>query len=121
MGTPVPQPAGQKSNVLSIISLVTGILGLVSMCLSIIPILGWFCIAAGSLLSIAALVTGFIGMNKIKQTGEKGRGMAITGIVLGALGVLGICVVVILNIAAPSILNQFLNNVNLNQYLTPAP
>ncbi len=36
----------------------------------------------------AALVFGIISLNRIKRTGDRGRGMAIAGIVLGAIGTL---------------------------------
>lgn len=49
----------QKTNVLAIVTLVTGLLGI---CL--IP-----------------LALGFVSLNQIKKTGDKGRGMAITGMV----------------------------------------
>ncbi|MRH41168.1 DUF4190 domain-containing protein [Aquibacillus halophilus] len=35
------------------------------------------------LISIIAIVLGFIALNKIKQTNEAGKGIAITGIILG--------------------------------------
>ena len=109
MQAPPPPPPGTKTNVLSIVSLVTGIVGFLSNCLGIIPLLGWFCFGLGGVVDIAALISGFIGISKTKATGEKGRGMAIAGIVLAALGLLGICVMVILTIAAPSILNSIGN------------
>jgi peptidyl-prolyl cis-trans isomerase B (cyclophilin B) len=55
--------SGAKTNVLAIVSLVTSILGL----------------------SIVGIITGHIGMNQIKKTGESGRGLAIVGLVLGYL------------------------------------
>lgn len=62
-------PYGQQSpqdkyNVLSIISLVTSLIGI----------------------SLAGVITGHIGMSQIKKTGEKGRGLAIAGLVVGYLG-----------------------------------
>ncbi|MBG6213095.1 MAG: DUF4190 domain-containing protein [Cryobacterium sp.] len=62
-------PYGQQSpqdkyNVLSIISLVTSILGI----------------------SIVGVITGHIGMSQIKKTGEKGRALALWGLILGYLG-----------------------------------
>ncbi|MGO9152961.1 DUF4190 domain-containing protein [Mycobacterium sp.] len=34
---------------------------------------------------IAGLIFGFLALNQIKQTGQRGRGLAIAGIVIGAL------------------------------------
>ena len=53
-----------KFNVLSIISLVTSILGI----------------------SLVGVITGHIGMSQIKKTGEKGRGLALWGLIIGYLG-----------------------------------
>lgn len=52
---------GAKTNVLAIVSLVTSILGL----------------------SLIGIITGHIGMNQIKKTGESGRGLAIAGLIIG--------------------------------------
>jgi hypothetical protein len=110
---PAPAPAA-KTNILSIISLVAGILGFLSTCLSIIPILGWFCLGIGGLFGIAALVLGFLGMNQVKKTAEKGKGMAIAGIVLGGLTILGICVMGILTLAMGPIIGNVFSQVNNN-------
>jgi predicted acyltransferase len=60
---------------MSIASLVLGIIG-VFLCFVVVP-------------SILALVFGLLGINQIKQDpSQSGRGMAIAGIVLGAIGVL---------------------------------
>jgi hypothetical protein len=56
-----------KTNVLSIIALITGILGL-----AIVPV-----------------ICGHISLSQIKRTGEQGRVMAIIGLVLGYLAILG--------------------------------
>ena len=111
MQTPVeqmpPAPA-QKTNVLSIVSLVTGIIAVLGMCIGIIPFAGLFCSIPGGLCAIAALITGFLGTSQTKQKAEKGRGMAITGIVLGAIALLGICVLIIISlVAGPVIGNVF--------------
>jgi 1,4-dihydroxy-2-naphthoate octaprenyltransferase len=62
-------PTGPKTNTLAIVSLVTGIVGL------FIPI------------GLAAVITGHIALGQIKRLGENGRGMAITGLVLGYLSI----------------------------------
>jgi hypothetical protein len=46
--------------------------------------------------SIAGVVLGIVALNDIKKTGKDGRGMALAGIIIGAVGlVLGIVVIVI--------------------------
>ena len=72
-----PQPYGQapadKYNVLAIVSLVSAFF-----------------------ISLVAIITGHIALSQIKKTGEKGRGLAIGGLVLGYLGVLaGIIVIIV--------------------------
>ena len=57
-------PAGEKYNVLSIVSLVLAFL-----------------------VSLGAVICGHIALSQIKKTGEKCRGLAIAGIVLGNLGI----------------------------------
>ena len=71
-GAPGYGPQVTKTNTLSIVSLITGIIGFVCCFL-------W----VGE---IAALVTGIMAYQQIQRTGERGKGMAIAGIVLGALG-----------------------------------
>ncbi|WP_161580494.1 DUF4190 domain-containing protein [Subtercola vilae] len=39
--------------------------------------------------SLAAVITGHIALVQIKRTGQKGRGLAVAGLVLGYLGILG--------------------------------
>lgn len=79
---PPPNPYGQPAygggqpqttSVMSIISLVVGIIG--------IPLCGCF------VFSIAAIVLGFLGRNEIDKSGgaKKGRGLATAGLVIGAV------------------------------------
>jgi Domain of unknown function (DUF4190) len=56
-------------------------------------------VVAGPLAGIPAIVIGVMSLGQIRQTGEDGRGMAITGIVLGIAGVLLAVLVVIFALA----------------------
>lgn len=73
------QPYGQQAgpdryNVLAIVSLVSSFF-----------------------ISLVAVITGHIALSQIARTGEKGRGLAIAGLVLGYLGILsGIIFLVVL-------------------------
>jgi len=87
-----------KSPVLSIISLITGILGVVS------GFFGW-----GLLFSIAAVVLGHLG----KKKEPAARGFWLTGLITGYVGIAINAIVLILGIIAaaailsdPNILNQ---------------
>lgn len=64
-------PAPAPNNTLAVISLVSGIVGLV-----LIPFFG----------SIAAVITGHIARKQIRERGEGGDGLAIGGLVTGYLG-----------------------------------
>ena len=66
-----------RTNVLSIVSLVTSILGL-----AVVPI-----------------VLGHISLAQIRRTGEQGRVMAIIGLVIGYLSLLGYLIVVAIAVA----------------------
>ena len=43
--------------------------------------IGWLCIIG----PILGLIFGFLALNQIQQTGQRGRGLAIAGIVIGAI------------------------------------
>jgi hypothetical protein len=79
-------PAAGRTNPLAIAAMVCGIgqflLGLL--------------IIGNILLAIPALVLGVIGLGQTSTRGERGRGMAIAGIVLGALGIVYFALVLLL-------------------------
>jgi peptidyl-prolyl cis-trans isomerase B (cyclophilin B) len=63
--TPAYSPApAAKTNVLAIVSLITSIVGM----------------------SLIGVITGHIGLNQIKKTGEAGRGLALAGVIIGYIG-----------------------------------
>jgi hypothetical protein len=72
-----PAPAA-KTNVLAIVSLVTSIIGM----------------------SLIGVITGHIGLNQIKKTGDSGRGLAIAGLIIGYIGLAVVILLIILWIAA---------------------
>lgn len=83
-------PAPQGSNGLAIGSLVASLLA--------IP-LNVACFS-GTIASIVAVVLGIIALNQVKKTGQSGKEMAIAGIVIGALGLIGAFVLAVLVAAA---------------------
>ena len=62
--SPAPAPA-EKWNILSIIAFIIVFFGF----------------------SVISIILGFIGLNQIKKTGERGRGLAIWAIVLGFVSI----------------------------------
>ncbi|SPM38921.1 hypothetical protein MNAB215_1102, partial [Mycobacterium numidiamassiliense] len=71
-GYPPSQPAS-GTNTFAIVSLVASLLG-------------WICVGVGS---VVGVVFGFLALNQIKQTGQSGRGLAIAGIVIGIISIVG--------------------------------
>jgi hypothetical protein len=69
-GGPTPQPS--RTNGMSIASLVLGLVG-IPLCFLFIP-------------SVLAIAFGFVGLSQIKNDPtQKGRGLAIAGVILGAV------------------------------------
>lgn len=71
-----PGPAygypGVKTNVLAIVSMIASIVGF----LWILPFFG----------PLTGVITGHISLRQISRTGEKGRGMALAGVIVGYVG-----------------------------------
>ncbi|CAD6006940.1 DUF4190 domain-containing protein [Agreia sp. COWG] len=95
-------PPADKYNVLAIISLVSAFF-----------------------VSLVAVITGHMALGQIKRTGEKGRGLAITGLVLGYLGILSAlifaAVLIFMLIAGVGIFAATANNYDDNYYSTSVP
>ncbi|MBK8618860.1 MAG: DUF4190 domain-containing protein [Anaerolineales bacterium] len=80
-------------NTQSILSLLFGILTLISFCTGLLPIpfTGILCFPASLLLGLLALLFGFISLNRIRRHNHSGRPMAWIGIMIG--GFVFMCVV----------------------------
>ncbi|MDG4666230.1 DUF4190 domain-containing protein [Mycobacterium sp. 236(2023)] len=83
-------PPQSGSNSLAIGSLVASLLA--------IP-LNLLCFT-GTIASIVAVVLGIVALNQIKKSGQGGKEMAIAGTVIGALGLIGAFILVVLVAAA---------------------
>lgn len=81
---------GQKNNSQAVAALVCGLAQFVLWFAVLIP---------GFLAACAALILGVMSLKRIRLTGEGGQGMAIAGIVLGALGVFGGVIWILLFVA----------------------
>ena len=74
------------SNTLALVSMILGIAGIILNCC---------CWPLSVALGIAAIITGIIGLNKVKNGTGSGKGMALAGLICGIVGiVLGIAMVV---------------------------
>lgn len=61
-----------KTNTLAVVSLVSAIVGFV-----LVPFIA----------SIVAVITGHMSLNQLKQSGEQGRGLALSGTIIGWVGI----------------------------------
>lgn len=93
-----PQPTLPKG--MAIAALVLGILALLNCW---IPVANIFAIVLG----IIALILGILGANKASKGLAAGKGMAIAGIVMGAISIL---VAIIINIATAALMNYVLED-----------
>jgi len=100
-------PQENPGQVLSIVALVLGIIGLLLSCLT-----AWY---LGLWLSIAALVCGIMGRGKTPQ-GMK-SGMAIAGIALGAVGILTGIVMLVLMIIGFAAMGSASGSSEMNELL----
>jgi hypothetical protein len=85
-----PGSAGPKRNGLAIASLVCGIAQFVLWLAVVLP---------GLITAVAAIICGAISLKQIRQTGDAGRGMAITGIVLSVVGIVLVTIGIIALVA----------------------
>ena len=84
----------EKRGTLAVLALILGIAGVVIVWIPVVNFLGF-------LLSVAAIVLGAVEIVKINQgkSSVKGKGFAITGIILGVVAiVLGIVFIVVLGV-----------------------
>lgn len=95
VGAGWPQMAGRRTNGLAIAAL----------CCAIGQVI------AGPFAGIAAIVLGSISLKQIRLSGEDGRGMAITGLVLGIVGTI---VVVLIIVFALALVHGIATDNNLN-------
>jgi Flp pilus assembly pilin Flp len=91
----------------------TNKLALASMILGIVSLPLDFCFYAGIPVGIAAVVVGAIGLKRIKESAgtQGGKGMAIAGIVTGAVAsavmLIAVVVIAVLSLLGPSVGNVF--------------
>lgn len=95
---PGASPGGTGQSIPALLSLILGVLGIVNaFCCSFLP-----------LFQIAAIVLGLIGMNDVKGSGggKTGHGMALSGLILGGVGILiaiaSVVLAVVLNVSNPA-------------------
>ena len=88
-GAPYPYVQAPPTNALAITSFVMGIVAIV---LCWIPVFDL-------VLSVPAFILGILGLSKANQTGGSGKGLAIAGLVLGAIATAATLLVILLYLA----------------------
>lgn len=89
---PVARPGiSRRTNTMAVTALVLGILQFVGWIIFLLP---------GLLAAILAIVFGFVSMKQMRRSGEAGRGLAITGVILGFLGILIVGILVAVGVAS---------------------
>jgi hypothetical protein len=81
-GYPVPVGVPPRGNGMATTG---GTLGIVGAALSLIPLIGIF---IGLVMGVLAIIFGGVGMSRATNLGGAGKGMAVTGLVLGILTVI---------------------------------
>lgn len=80
-------PASAETNVLAVVSIITGGLAFLSSGCCCIPIASIFAAVVLPLLSLIGIVTGMLGLGQAKVSGQ-GKGLAMAGIGLSGAAVL---------------------------------
>lgn len=114
-------PAAAPANLPKGMSVTAMVLGIASCCIWIIPYIGIFLsLAAG----IVAIVLGIMGLKKVKLGQAAGKGMALTGLILGVITVVLSIILILLAFVFVGILQEYcLQNPqlpNCQQYLEQA-
>jgi hypothetical protein len=80
-GAPYQQP--RSTNGMAIASMVTSLVG----------VAGCLCYGLGGILGLVGAILGHVSLRQVKQRGQQGRGMALTGVIVGwvvfALAIIG--------------------------------
>ncbi|MEN8907108.1 MAG: DUF4190 domain-containing protein [Clostridiales bacterium] len=90
----------RRTNVLSIASLVTGILTLLSMIIGIFfstccCIAGLPLLIVAAILAIISIITGIISLKQINRLDDNGKPLAVTGLCLGTLSLIFIIIAIV--------------------------
>ncbi|MGI9008188.1 MAG: DUF4190 domain-containing protein [Streptosporangiaceae bacterium] len=87
---PVPGPS-RSSNTMAVVAFVLGLVQFIGWIIFLLP---------GLIAAILAIVLGFVSLKQIRRTGEGGRGLAITGVILGFAGIVIVAILVAIGVAA---------------------
>jgi hypothetical protein len=88
---PVPQPApvpASKRNTLALISLIVALAPIILIFIPYVSCLAFLC-------PLAAIILGIIGLTQINKSMQRGKGMAIAGIIIGGFWVILVPIIII--------------------------
>jgi hypothetical protein len=84
---PTPAGTGSPNNTFGVLALVLGIASL--------PLV--LCFGIGLVSGIAAVILGGLGLHRVNQGQATNRGQAMAGLVCGAIAVLAVIVIIVVN------------------------
>lgn len=114
-GMPPQPPFQQPRNGLGVTALVLGIVGLL---FAIIPFLFWL----GGILGLLALILGIIGHSRGRKGEATNKGMALTGLILGALSiVVSIIWLIVVATAVKDVADEIDKEIKNQEKATSAP
>lgn len=90
------QAPAQKTNVMAIVSMISSIIGLFTF----------------GILCLLGVILGHISMSQIKRTNEGGKGMAITGLIVGYIGLIGWVIALIIMVITFAVFGAALSDPN---------
>lgn len=69
----------------------------------------WSLVLALLFFTVIAAILGHVSLNQIKKTGERGRGLALAGVILGWLGTIFVLIPIVAIIASPEAMGLFVS------------
>jgi hypothetical protein len=115
---PVP-PQSTKTNKYALLSPINSGLALLGNCISlfaiVVPGMPFVCAAVSGAFSLSGLATGMVGLLQVNRASpmQKGKGLAISGIILGLLGLMAACLIPLLGTALLGTLGLQIGNILL--------
>lgn len=93
-------PSNSSTNPSPVLGIVSIALGVVGLFLMVPALIIWFCSVFPFILGVAAVIVGFLGISRTKSDPEKysGKGLAIAGVIVGALAIIVPTLYAILNL-----------------------
>lgn len=90
-------PVKDPGKVLGIVSLILGIVSIVGNCCTCIPVISWIVAFALPIFAIVGLILGIVGMKKSKKAGFKNT-FAIIGLIISIVGIIIAIVSIVLSV-----------------------